>query len=122
MGSSTTVSFHLSPEQEQLKLGARQFAEQHLRPLAAEVRKESRTSRRRTAGQGRRDAGAAPKSISATAAPNPPGPGAVHLKLPRARSVAAVVVSMACLGVSWHTAILHWGVSARDGPGARGRS
>ncbi len=35
-----TVSFHLSPEQEQLKLGARQFAEEHLRPLAAEVRKE----------------------------------------------------------------------------------
>ena len=34
-----TVSFHLSPEQEQLKLGARQFAEEHLRPLAAEVRK-----------------------------------------------------------------------------------
>ena len=35
-----TVSFHLSPEQEQLKLGARQFAEEHLRPLAAQVRKE----------------------------------------------------------------------------------
>src|SRR5260370_13190780 len=40
MGASMTVSFHLSPEQEQLKLGARQFAEEHLRPLAAEVRKE----------------------------------------------------------------------------------
>jgi nitroalkane oxidase len=35
-----TVSFHLSPEQEQLKLGARQFAGEHLRPLAAEVRTE----------------------------------------------------------------------------------
>ena len=45
-------------------------------------------------------AGAAPKSISATAAPNPPGPGAVHLWLPRARSVATVVASMACLRVS----------------------
>ena len=41
-----TVSFHLSPEQEQLKLGARQFAEQHLRPLAAEVRKEPDPLRR----------------------------------------------------------------------------
>src|SRR5580700_2864133 len=45
-------------------------------------------------------AGAAPKSISATAAPSPSGPGAVHLKLPRARSVAAVVWSMACRSVS----------------------
>src|ERR1035441_4367620 len=42
-------------------------------------------------------AGAAPKSISATAAPNPSGPGAVHLKLPRARSIGTVVASMACL-------------------------
>ena len=33
-----TVSFRLSPEQEQLKLVARQFAEEHLRPLAAAVR------------------------------------------------------------------------------------
>ena len=41
-----TVSFHLSPEQEQLKLGARQFAEEHLRPLAAEVRKEPDPLRR----------------------------------------------------------------------------
>src|ERR1700756_3103723 len=41
-----TVSFHLSPEQEQLKLGARQFAEEHLRPLAAEVRKEADPLRR----------------------------------------------------------------------------
>src|ERR1035441_539421 len=41
-------------------------------------------------------AGAAPKSISATAAPNPSGPGAVHLKLPRARSIGTVVASMAC--------------------------
>src|SRR5580704_9902007 len=45
-------------------------------------------------------AGAAPKSISATAAPNPSGPGAVHLKLPRARSVAAVVRSMASRSVA----------------------
>src|SRR5579872_4791036 len=45
-------------------------------------------------------AGAAPKSISATAAPNPSGPGAVHLKLPRARSAATVVRSMACRSVS----------------------
>lgn len=35
-----TVSFRLSPEQEQLKLGARRFAEENLRPLAAEVRTE----------------------------------------------------------------------------------
>ena len=41
-----TVSFHLSPEQEQLKLGARQFAEEHLRPLAAEVAKEPDPLRR----------------------------------------------------------------------------
>jgi alkylation response protein AidB-like acyl-CoA dehydrogenase len=41
-----TVSFHLSPEQEQLKLGARQFAEEHLRPLAAEVRQEPDPLRR----------------------------------------------------------------------------
>jgi alkylation response protein AidB-like acyl-CoA dehydrogenase len=41
-----TVSFHLSPEQEQLKLGARQFAEEHLRPLAAEVRNEPDPLRR----------------------------------------------------------------------------
>src|SRR6266704_2080364 len=46
MGASMTVSFHLSPEQEQLKLGARQFAEEHLRPLAAEVRKEPDPLRR----------------------------------------------------------------------------
>src|SRR5215472_11433734 len=46
MGASMTVSFHLSPEQEQLKLGARQFAEQHLRPLAAEVRAEPDPLRR----------------------------------------------------------------------------
>src|SRR5579862_539281 len=43
-------------------------------------------------------AGAAPKSISATAAPSPSGPGAVHLKLPRARSAAAVVAS-----ISWRS-------------------
>jgi butyryl-CoA dehydrogenase len=41
-----TVSFHLSPEQEQLKLGARQFAEENLRPLAAQVRKEPDPLRR----------------------------------------------------------------------------
>jgi hypothetical protein len=41
-----SVSFHLSPEQEQLKLGARQFAEEHLRPLAAGVRKEPDPLRR----------------------------------------------------------------------------
>jgi hypothetical protein len=41
-------------------------------------------------------AGAAPKSISATAAPKPPGPGADHLTLPRARSIAGVVLSIAC--------------------------
>ena len=41
-----TVSFHLSPDQEQLKLGARRFAEEHLRPLAAEVRKEPDPLRR----------------------------------------------------------------------------
>lgn len=35
-----TVSFHLSPELEQLKLAARQFAEENLRPLAAEVSRE----------------------------------------------------------------------------------
>src|SRR5260370_37323519 len=46
MGASMTVPFHLSPEQEQLKLGARQFAEEHLRPLAAEVRKEPDPLRR----------------------------------------------------------------------------
>src|SRR5260370_22397588 len=46
MGASMTVSFHLSPEQEQLKLGARQFAEEHLRPLAADVRKEPDPLRR----------------------------------------------------------------------------
>src|SRR6266568_1494738 len=46
MGAYMTVSFHLSPEQEQLKLGARQFAEEHLRPLAAEVRKEPDPLRR----------------------------------------------------------------------------
>src|SRR3984957_20155028 len=46
MGACMTVSFHLSPEQEQLKLGARQFAEEHLRPLAAEVRKEPDPLRR----------------------------------------------------------------------------
>jgi nitroalkane oxidase len=40
------VSFHLSPEQEQLKLGARQFAGEYLRPLAAEVRKEPDPLRR----------------------------------------------------------------------------
>lgn len=34
------VSFHLSPEQEQLKLAARQFAEENLRPLSAAVRRE----------------------------------------------------------------------------------
>ena len=41
-----TVSFRLSPEQENLKLGARQFAEAHLRPLAAEVREERDPLRR----------------------------------------------------------------------------
>ena len=35
-----TVSFQLSPEQEQLKAGARAFAEEHLRDLAAAVRAE----------------------------------------------------------------------------------
>ena len=40
------VSFHLSLEQEQLKLGARQFAGEYLRPLAAEVRKEPDPLRR----------------------------------------------------------------------------
>ena len=39
-----TVSFQLSPEQEQLKAGARGFAEEHLRDLAAAVRQ--RRSRR----------------------------------------------------------------------------
>src|SRR3954447_25026011 len=34
------VSFGLSPEQEQLKAGARQFADEHLRDLAAAVRAE----------------------------------------------------------------------------------
>ena len=41
-----TVSFRLSPEQEQLKSGARQFAEEYLRPLAAEVRSEPHPLRR----------------------------------------------------------------------------
>jgi len=41
-----TVSFQLSPEQEELKVGARQFAEEYLRPLAAEVRKEPDPLRR----------------------------------------------------------------------------
>ena len=41
-----TVSFRLSPEQEQLKSGARQFAEEYLRPLAAEVRGEPDPLRR----------------------------------------------------------------------------
>jgi nitroalkane oxidase len=40
------VSFRLSPQQEQLKLVARQFAEEHLRPLAAEVRREPDPLRR----------------------------------------------------------------------------
>src|SRR5271165_299002 len=58
-------------------------------------------------------AGAAPKSISATAAPSPSGPGAVHLKLPRARSIAGVVASMACLRVSGTPLSSHL---ARPGP------
>ena len=37
---SMAVSFLLSPEQEQLKLAARQFAEEHLRGLAADVAAE----------------------------------------------------------------------------------
>jgi nitroalkane oxidase len=41
-----TASFRLSPEQEQLKLAARAFAEEHLRPLAAKVRKEPDPLRR----------------------------------------------------------------------------
>jgi nitroalkane oxidase len=41
-----TVSFRLSPEEEQLKLVARQFAEEHLRPLAAAVRTEPDPLRR----------------------------------------------------------------------------
>src|ERR1700735_2507745 len=45
-------------------------------------------------------AGAAPKSISATAAPSPSGPGAVHLKLPRARSIVTVVASITSRSVS----------------------
>jgi alkylation response protein AidB-like acyl-CoA dehydrogenase len=35
-----SISFHLSPQQEQLKLVARQFAEEYLRPLAVDVRLE----------------------------------------------------------------------------------
>ncbi len=38
-----TSSFHLTPEQENLKLDVPQFAEEHLRPLAAEVREEPDT-------------------------------------------------------------------------------
>lgn len=41
-----TVSFTLSPEQEQLKKTARQFAEAHLRGLAEEVRNEPDPARR----------------------------------------------------------------------------
>src|SRR5215218_813907 len=41
-----TVSFSLSPEQEQLKQGARQFAEAHLRDLAEAVRHEPDPGRR----------------------------------------------------------------------------
>jgi alkylation response protein AidB-like acyl-CoA dehydrogenase len=41
-----TISFHLSPQQEQLKLVARQFAEEYLRPLAADVRLEPDPLRR----------------------------------------------------------------------------
>jgi len=40
------VSFRLSPEQEQLKLAARRFAQEHLRPLAAEVSREADLVRR----------------------------------------------------------------------------
>src|ERR1700759_2135689 len=51
-------------------------------------------------------AGAAPKSISATAAPDPSRPGAVHLALPRARSFATVVLSIIFLRVSGTELIL----------------
>ena len=41
-----TVSFQLTPEQEHVKLAARQFAEEYLAPLAAEVRAETDPLRR----------------------------------------------------------------------------
>src|SRR5260370_40291116 len=41
-------------------------------------------------------AGDALKSITPPAVPNPPGPGAAHLTLPRARSMAGVVRSIVC--------------------------
>jgi alkylation response protein AidB-like acyl-CoA dehydrogenase len=41
-----TISFQLSPQQEQLKFVARQFAEEYLRPLAADVRREPDPLRR----------------------------------------------------------------------------
>jgi len=44
--SAVTVSFSLSPQQEQLKAVARQFAEAHLRDLAEAVRNEPDPARR----------------------------------------------------------------------------
>ena len=76
-----------------------QLAGQH-RGQVAEIRVAD------SAASASRIGGAAPKSISATAAPNPSGPGAVHLKLPRARSVAAVVPSMVSSEAFCHVAIL----------------
>jgi len=58
-----------------------------------------RRRRRSVWSQRRRSAARRRSPISATAALNRPGPGAVHLKLPSARSIAAVVLSIAALGL-----------------------